>query len=192
MINIKQLAAALLLGATTGAAAQDSAQPYEPTHELPDSMEIVMVFASTSTCIGNSQDLLDDAIRKGKVRLSEVAESEGSAFYAIGAALEWSVEDGLAYLMEGASNSGIKEFGAWDEVQAGRNWLNAAAVDFIWRDSAGKAVVPQVVVFRRPVKVHPRNIEVEEREVVVRAIGAEAIIDWFEAGSPLSGGSWAP
>lgn len=175
----------LVVALAIPAAAQ--AQGYEPAGVMPDSSEVVLVFISTSTCTGNEKERLGDAIRDAKLSLRERASAEGSTFFAIGAAAEWSVENGLAYLLEGRSSYGTRDFGAWDEVLAGRNWLNSAAIEFILRDEKGRPIVPQAIVFRRRVGRGPDGLEVGEREVLVRAVGSQAILDWSDRGSPIQG-----
>jgi hypothetical protein len=79
-----------------------------------------------------------------------------------------------------------EEFGPFDEVSAGSNWLNAGAVDYIWRDEGAPPTLPQIVVVRRTVTVDADRIRVKEEEVIGRHVGTDEIARWVAAGAPLS------
>lgn len=162
-------------------------QEYEPRYELPRTgSEVLLVFISTSGCIGNKAERLDDAIRGAKVALNERIEAQGQAFFTIGSAPQWSVEEGLDYLIRGLTPGfDDKDFGPWDEVQAGRNWLNSSAVDYIWRGVRGRPAVPQIVVIERSVTRGEGGIQIGEDRLLARAIGGDGIVEWFDEGMPL-------
>ena len=165
------------------------AQEYEPDFELPESAELIVVYIATSNCVGNLYPRLDSAIHQMKIVLSKRAEASGIGFGAIGVAAQWSVEDGLAYLLEGESNAGKKDFGAWDEVHAGRNWINASAINYIWREIQGRPAVPQVVVLERTILTGSR-IEVGPDQFLARYVGSEEIVAWVDNAMPLSNSAY--
>ena len=145
-----------------------------------------MVFISTARCVGNTAEGFDEAVRGMKTALKERAEAEGHAFYAIGATAQWSVEEGLDYLMRGESPVfHTQDFGPWDEVWAGRNWLNTAGIDFIWRGTEGPPVVPQVVVIERTVETADSGLTIGPDRLLARAEGGDGVVEWFEAGMPF-------
>ena len=160
------------------------AQEYEPDFELPESAELIVVYIATSNCVGNFHPRLDSAIHRMKIVLSKRAETSGIGFGAIGVAAQWSVQEGLAYLLEGQSSAGKKDFGAWDEVHAGRNWINASAIDYIWRDIQGRASVPQIIILERTIVTGSR-IEVGRDQFLARYVGSEEIVAWVDNAMPL-------
>jgi hypothetical protein len=85
----------------------------------------------------------------------------------------WSTEKGLDYL---------KKFGSFDELSVGHNWLNTLSVAFIWRDLPASAVIPQVLVIERPIKVSESNLSVGPDRLVARAIGVASIEGWINQG----------
>lgn len=181
------LVALSLAGGPSNLVAQEVTRDYEPRYELPGTgSEVLFVFISTSTCVGNGADRLDDAIRGAKAALKDRFEGRDQAFFAVGATPEWSVEDGIDYLIRGAAPGfDAMDFGPWDEVQAGRNWLNNGAVDYIWREVPGRPIVPQGVVIERPVTVEREGIEIGDARLLARAQGGDGIVEWFDRGMPL-------
>lgn len=180
----RTLTALLLLAPLSGPAA---GQEYTPRETMPDGgYEVLLVLVSTPNCPGNTQEGFDEAVRRAKVALQKRVESDGGSFYAIGAALAWDVEAGLEYLLRGTTATDVElEFGRWDEVSAGRNWMNHWSVDLIWTDDEGLPVVPQVVVLRRSVSLSQRTIKVGPAEILGRFTGADEIVRWAEKGLPL-------
>ena len=120
-----------------------------------------------------------------KQALADRATAAGESFSAIGVAAEWSIEDGLAYLIEGKWTRGIHDFGAWDEVQAGRNWLASGALNYVWRDPAGVPTVPQVVLLEREVGISGDRISASEDVPVLRLVGSDEITEWVTSGMPM-------
>ena len=72
----------------------------------------------------------------------------------------------------------LNAFGRFDEVVVGDNWMNLAAVTYIWRDHAGAPTIPQIVVLRRNVDRQPTGIDVGPDQVLGRFLGTEQIIEW--------------
>lgn len=148
--------------------------------------ELVLVFISTSECLGNSPEfVLDSAVRALKIQLSERATSWGMNFSAVGVAAEWDVRKGLDYLLKGISSRGQKDFGPWDEVSAGRNWLGVAVSQFVWQDSLSRPTVPQLIILARNVEMGESRVRFSEDLVIRRLPGAKAIQDWARAGAPM-------
>lgn len=164
-----------------------AADEYVPSTDLPSSptRELVLVFFSTSECVGNREPELGASPRAMKRVLAARAAAAGESFSALGAAAEWSISDGLAYLLEGKSRWGEHDFGAWDEVQAGRNWLASAALDHVWRDPAGAPTVPQVILLEREVGLQGQRIVASEDVPILRLLGSDEITGWVRAGMPL-------
>lgn len=86
------------------------------------------------------------------------------------------------------SDVGVKYLathGRFDQISAGENWLNDAAVRYIWRDIRGAPGLPQVVVIRRRLNYTQQGIEVGPDSLLFRKVGNEAIITWAQSGVPL-------
>lgn len=175
-------AIAVLLVSSVTAYAQD----YAPRHHFPGGgSEVLLIFISTSTCTGNSEDRLDEVVRGMKVHLRDRVEPTNRAFFAVGAAAEWSIAQGVDYLLRGVSPGySTKAFGAWDEIWVGRDWLNNAAVEHMWRGD-GRSTVPQLIVLERQVVLGERGIEVGANTVLARVVGSKAIVEWFDRGLPF-------
>jgi hypothetical protein len=138
--------------------------------------ELYAVFIGSSTCGATEREGFGDVVEGIKLQLRGRAEQAGMRFAVAGAATDWHVEPGLAFL---------RHFGEWDEVLVGRNWLNAAAVRYLWRDIPGRPAVPQVILLRRHVTVSDEGIEISEEQLVARKLGVFEIEDWYENGSPF-------
>lgn len=160
------------------------AQQYEPSYETPRRGELIAVFISTSTCVGNANPDLDKAIRTVKATLAKRSKAAGLGFAAVGVASQWSVADGLKYLLDGASPMGKKDFGQWDEVAAGRNWIGMIPSEYVWRDSAGQATVPQLIILERTLQPGQTRIAIGKDRVLQRLNGAVRIVAWAKAGAP--------
>ena len=173
------LALSLCLGLPLGA----SAQGYVPAHERGASdpasgTELVMVYLGSSTCAPCRDARFKQTVERAKNLLAGRAEREGARFATMGVALDHNVDDGLAFLQDS---------GRWDEVAAGRNWLNAAALAHVWRPDGleGRTVaLPTVVVFERDVEVGDA-VAASAPRYLGEWVGAFAIPDWVEAGAPL-------
>lgn len=139
---------------------------------LESEAELVMILLVSSKCGACRIGGLAEALDEMRVRLGQLARSRERRLVTHGVALDWSVEEGLEFLAG---------FGAWDEVSVGRNWLNSAALKYIWKDGPQFATVPQVVVVERVVQVSDGNeILVRSEEVVQRVAGPGEIFNWIE------------
>ncbi|MFQ5889520.1 MAG: hypothetical protein ACE5JR_05655 [Gemmatimonadota bacterium] len=174
--NLTCLALALLWTACTLPDRSGDTE-YEPAGEKPQGTELVAVYIGSSTCAPCQTPELKAAIRQMKDELSRRAEGEGRRFYAIGVALDWSIEDGMELLRSTAT---------FDEILVGRNWLNTGAIEHIWSDPGTRQLIPQVIVFEREVRWGSQEIELGPKRVLRRVGGGGEISEWVEAGAPLS------
>ena len=177
----------LLALAIAGLSHPANGQEYSPREKMPENgSEVVMVLLSTSGCMGNSYEGFDDAVREAKQVLRDRIEATGEAFFTVGVAKQWDIQEGLDYLLHGKTESfGDLDFGAWDEVSAGRSWLNEWVLNLVWRDEDGIASVPQVLLLRRSVVPEETGISVGSHEVLRRVNGSDSIVEWFNEGMPL-------
>ena len=143
-------------------------QRYEPTYANPRGSELVAVYISSSTCIGNRQPGLREAIEAAKLRLAQRAKAEGRTFRAIGVALDWEPDSGLAYL---------REFGQFDELVVGSNWFNLGATTLIFADSSGRPSIPQLLVYERTIDTsNPRRLHFGQPRVLQRIVAGDSIV----------------
>jgi hypothetical protein len=124
-------------------------------------------------------------VRAIKNKLAAKAKAANTGFAAIGVSLDWSPEAGADYLLRGKSIFGTHDFGAWDEIHAGRNWMNELVIRYIWRDYPGTPGISQLVVVERTVVQGQRGLAVGADKLLYRALGPEAMIAWLNAGLPL-------
>ena len=167
------LVALSLAVAPTGALAQEAR--YTPTYANPKGRELVAVFISASQCIGNSYPGFLESIDPMNRALAAHATSQGLPFVAIGVTTDWIPDSGYAYL---------QRLSRFDEINVGRNWFNLGLVTYVWADSAGKPVEPQVVLLERHVTIAPR-VAVSRGRVLRRIRGADSIVAWVREGAPI-------
>lgn len=139
--------------------------------------EVYVLFIGMTGCGASQRQELIKAVRA--IRDSMVSHIDTTEFTlaVAGAALDHDAAAGLKWL---------SEFGHFDEVLAGRSWMNLAAVEFIWRDLPARPLVPQLVVVTRSVaEPDDRNIDVGTDRLLARKMGVAEIVDWVNAGTPL-------
>ncbi|MCY3599679.1 MAG: hypothetical protein OXN85_06885, partial [Gemmatimonadetes bacterium] len=78
----------------------------------------------------------------------------------------------------------LERFGPFDEVTAGRGWLNMGVLEYIYGDLPGVAATPQVIVVERTVK-RDGEWRIEDQRVLARRAGLDEIEEWAKEGAPL-------
>jgi hypothetical protein len=107
-------------------------------------------------------------VEEAKVRLAARARSEGRTFRAVGVALDWHPDTGLAYL---------REFGQFDEIVVGSNWFNLGATNLIWADSTSHASIPQLLLYERTVDPsNPRRLHLGQPHILDAVVGGDTIV----------------
>lgn len=165
-------------GASIRGAESAGGAEYRPRETLRDGREIVAVIIGASWCGPSNLPPVVDALRRAKSLLAQQAAAQGASFSVTAASLDWDMVKGTEYLAK---------IGPVDEVSIGRNWLNGAAIEHIWRDSSGVATTPQILVFEQNVSLG-RRIDVSRRRVLMRLSSSQAIVDWVAQGAPLTTG----
>jgi hypothetical protein len=162
-LNVLAVSTLLLVGG-----AQAQVPVYTPTYANPFGSELVAVYISSSHCVGNLAPGLREAVEQAKVRLGARAKAEGRTFRAVGVALDWAPDSGLAYL---------RGFGQFDELVIGSNWFNVAATMLIFADSTGVPSIPQLIVYERTINVsNPRRLQFGQPRVLRRVVGGDSIV----------------
>jgi hypothetical protein len=129
--------------------------------------EIVVVFVGSSTCGASRNSALQAAVQRVRDSLASQAASASKTFAYIGVSLDWSVQDGLSFL---------KEFGPFDEITVGGNWLNMASLFYILRDIPGPPRLPQILVLEREIHAGPDGVRIGNDTLLERKVGVDAIV----------------
>lgn len=130
--------------------------------------EVIAVFISSSFCGANSLAGFPEAVVEMKSRLRAKAAEEGKVFRSVGVSVDWDPYVGADYL---------RQFGDFDEIVSGGNWLNTATQQYIWGDFSFPAAVPQMIVLERQVETGETTIIVSPPEVVESFLGGEVFIN---------------
>jgi len=148
---------------------------YVPSQRLTDGREMVAIYFGSTDCGPCQLPEVKAAIRAMKPALAAQARQRRMAFSVIGAAQDWDLKQGAAFL---------EPLGAFDQVVIGGNWTNVAVEQFVLRDSLAEMVMPQVVVIERTVHLRER-VSVTEPRVLRRVTGSRDIPAWVAAGAPV-------
>lgn len=137
--------------------------------------ELSLVYIGSSTCRWSNIPELQTAVRTAIENLREYGAENGYHVSEVGVARDLSVRAGLKHL---------NELAQFDEVVAGRGWMNTGLLRYVHDQFPGEAATPQVLVVLRRVNLAPeRSIEAEA--VVLRKVGATEIQNWATAGALL-------
>lgn len=159
---------------------RQNAAGYQPAMRAPAGAELALVYITSSTCRASNRPGLPEGVERLKVLLREAARRNGRSFTTLGIAREWDTEAGIEHL---------RRFGRFDEVIAGRNWINTGLLRYLWEDLPGTAETPQLLVVDRRL-VNRRTPEaadglLRDERVVVRKVGSLEIERWLAQGAPL-------
>ncbi len=152
---------------------------YTPSYSAVDGRELAFVYIGSSGCAASNRPFLPETVKQLKLLIEEQARNRGRSFVAIGVARDWDVEAGLEHL---------EKFGPFDQVMAGRNWLNIGALKYIWEDVPGIAATPQVVVLDRRIETpegRGAGYAIQDAHLLVRKVGTREIRRWLKRGAPL-------
>lgn len=133
--------------------------------------EVLFVFIGGSFCAGSKYVGLRESVGRLERALRVQAETSGKLFTTIGVALDDSTELGAHFL---------HEFGEFDEIVVGHNWLNSAVVKYVWRDIPGDAALPQVLLLERHLDHQSDAITVGPERLLARTLGADRIMLWAD------------
>lgn len=81
----------------------------------------------------------------------------------LGVALDWDIAAGIRAL---------DNWGSFDEISVGQNWLNTQSIRFGFRDFPGNVATPSLLLFTRVTTPHQHTITVSADSIVARASGA--------------------
>ena len=166
--------AVVLTGFPRTLTSQPGAALAAPTDSV--STEYVVYFISASFCIANQLPGFRHAVAELAPAVRRQAERSFRRVSLAGVSIDLRPDTGAAYL---------QRLGEWDEIVAGRNWMNSAVTRYVWQNAYGPPTIPQVIVVRHLVTRSPRAIRVGEEEKVFAATGHEAIEQWVARGTPI-------
>lgn len=133
--------------------------------------EIVLVYIGSGGCGWSNLPEMPQTVRDAKRNVANHAREAGTAFAAIGVALDPDAIGGWAHL---------EKFGLFDEAVVGKAWRNTASQKYIFGPLSGTAATPQVLVTIRSAN----GMGTDER-LLVRKVGSSAIARWVATGAPL-------
>ena len=146
------------------------------TYRTSPGSELVLVYIGAAGCGASNSEELFRAVRGVRETLRGRAERAPWSFSSIGVAVDASAERGLDHL---------DKFGQFDEVNAGRGWLNTGGLQYIWEEIPGEAATPQLLIIHREVSADDGGWSVRNRRVLSRHVGANKIIEWYDREAPL-------
>lgn len=138
--------------------------------------ELVLVFIGSSKCGASAVPALPAALDSIRASAARYAASVHDQFSSLGIAVDQQPNDGLLFL---------KKFGVFDQIAVGHNWLNAAAISYIWRETPGPGSLPQVVLVERQLDVTGDGVSVGADRILARKTGSDGLIRWAAQGAPI-------
>jgi len=150
-------------------------EEYQPDYRIDEGKELVLVAIVSSSCAWSNLPGTIEAIRRAKVLVQEQAHESDLGFVTMGVARDMVASAGIEHL---------EEMGRFDEVLAGRGWLNSGVLQFIYNDELpGWAATPQVVVIEQTVTLVAGARRIRDRREVLRKLGSEEIEEWVSGGA---------
>lgn len=179
--RVSETAQAMALGIlllTASAIAVRSLMPPAATQQIDTRLQtgthlIFVLIAPTS----NANRELVEAVKAARDSIRSYALRNNYLFSTIAIADNWEPARGIEQL---------REFGPFDELIVGRNWLNTGVELYVTRQSAPNEV-PQVLVVSRSINVDALPIAYGPLKEVVRLSGGDAILMWARTGFRISG-----
>lgn len=154
---------------------------HDPSSGATQALELVLVLIGARSCAAHANARVAEQYRYLREALRQKAEAEQRRFRTIGVAVDADPDAGISFL---------RPFGPFDQAIVGGGWSNEGAVRFLWRDHRGEPSVPQLVVLRRELTLHP-DVRITHEAVVRRAVGVRAMLAAAaDAEGYLSGTSW--
>lgn len=149
---------------------------YRPSYSLEGGEEIAFIFIGGSSCPATSRIQFISTVRSAKRSVAAHADNLELSYVAIGVSVNRFTREGTDYL---------EQFGSFDEIAAGRSWLNTT-VDRYVHDISGETAVPQVLLLHRRVKGREAPFpSIEDKALLLRKVGVREIKQWAATGYPV-------
>ena len=110
-----------------------------------------------------------------KLAVRDQSRESGRKFAAMGVARDVVAQHGLTHL---------DQFGPFDEVTAGRGWLNLGVLEYIYGDLPGPSATPQIIVLEREIGREGLR-SISGQRILERRVGLDEIEEWADNGSLL-------
>ena len=149
---------------------------FSPSTDNPRGHELVAVFVSSSTCVGNRRPGFLESIDPMNHSLAERARGQGLPYVAVAVTTDWEPDSGYAYL---------RRLSKWNEVIVGRNWFNLGIAHYVWADTLTNPFVPEVILLERDTDMGTTRARIGNERVLARIVGADSILSWVRRGTPL-------
>ena len=146
------------------------------TLRLGENIERLIVFVGSSTCPSSTRETLRDDLR---ALASELRNPNNAAVIVrfVGVSTDDDPAIGSVFL------TSIMPF---DEIVAGRGWVNTGTDRYVFRDSTPMLVIPQVLVFERRMRADSTSIQLEVLQLRAQIVGADSIHSWVTNGAKTS------
>ncbi len=139
-----------------------------PSASLAGGEEVLFVYLGASSCVWSNVGDLPEAVRSIRNQWYEFARANGKGFATVGVARDVIVDEGMKHLTK---------YGLFDEVVAGRGWLNIGFFKYVYGEMAGPAATPQVLIIERTVNRIAGQTWISNEQVVHRFVGANEILN---------------
>jgi hypothetical protein len=127
----------------------------------------VAVFLGMAACGSCRLPELPGAVRLLLDSLRKDAARRGDRFSTLGVVLDDPSPTVIRWL---------NQFGTFDEIAVGGNWLNTAVAKMVWDDHTAKPGVPQLILLRHDVEATSTSIQVGADSVLRRWLGARQLV----------------
>ena len=138
--------------------------------------EIVVVFIGSSTCAAAAAEWMPPAMERMQTTVRRRASEIGYRVVFVGVALDADLTAGLDFL---------QSMGRFHEVSVGRSWMNSLSIEYLLRDQAAEAAIPQIALFARTVEAEGEFMAVTPDRLLDRRIGLDEIRAWESQGFPI-------
>ena len=129
----------------------------------PDYVEEVAVLIGSHTCRAGAIPGLTNQTKRLIDSLRHAAVGRGHVFATVGVSMDGPIDKGEAWL---------EDFGDFDEITVGRNWLNSAVVQRVWDDPDPKPSIPQLLLVQHRIVKSLRTLTVGPDSLLRRWVGA--------------------
>lgn len=138
--------------------------------------ELLAILVTSSTCSAASDEAFHETFERAIHKLRSYASVHEKHLATLGVAVDWDIDQGL---------QALRKLGRFDEIAAGRKWLNSTALRLIAPTVGGTPVIPQFIVVSRQVVQDSGQVGTTADSVILRLIGPDAIVAWEREGALL-------
>lgn len=172
----------VLIGVLAVSGCREGRRPYWPVQqewsvtgweEGSERDQISLIVLVANGCAGSQQPMLERNVTILRELLAKDAERLQVPLISMGVALDRSIQSGLGILAR---------LGPFDEILVGGGWYGEGAARYVWRDLAGEAILPQVLLVRRTVQSDGHAVSIGIDRLIARAVGNREIARFVEAG----------